>query len=60
MDKQRLLFINEMKKIERALNKTKLPYLQKDYSKALRNMKRELKDYDNFRKQAEIKMRGLI
>lgn len=56
LDKQRELFINEMKRIEEALKKTKSEYLQKDYSKALRDMKRELRDYDKFRKQAEIKI----
>ena len=50
MDKQREKFINEIKRIEEALKKTKSKYLQKDYSKALRNMKHELKEYDKFRK----------
>lgn len=55
MDKQRELFVNEMKRIEEALQKTKSPYLKRDYSRTLKNMKRELRDYDNFKKQAEIK-----
>lgn len=54
MDKQREKFVDEMKRIEEALKKTKSKYLKKDYSKALRDMKRELRDYDKFRKQAEI------
>lgn len=52
MDKQREKFINEMKRIEEAIQNTNSKYLIRDYKKALINMKQELQEYDNFRKLA--------
>lgn len=54
MDKQREKFVNEMKRIEEALNNTTSPCLKRDYKKALINMQKELKDYDKFKQQAEV------
>lgn len=34
--------------MEEAMNKTSSKYLRTDYSKAIRRMKRELKEYDQF------------
>lgn len=52
MDKQREKFINEMKRIEEAIQNTNSKCLIRDYKKALINMKQELQEYDNFRKLA--------
>lgn len=52
MDKQREKFVSEINRMEEAINKSKSEKLKRDYSKALKKMKRELKDYDNFKKGA--------
>lgn len=52
MDRQRELFVNEINRIEEAINKSKSAKLKRDYSKAVKKMKKELKEYDNFRKGA--------
>lgn len=53
MDKQRELFVNEIKRMEEAIKITKSEKLKTDYSKAITRMKKELKCYDRFRK-AEV------
>lgn len=51
MDKRRQEFVDEMKRIERAIYRTQSEHLKRDYSKALKAMKRELADYDRFMKR---------
>ena len=49
MDKQREKFVEEMKRLEVAIEKTKSPYLKHDYTRALKRMKLELAYYDKFK-----------
>lgn len=53
MDKQREKFVQEMKRLEEAIEKTKSEYLKYDYSKALKRMKLELAYYDKFKGGAD-------
>ena len=53
MDKQREKFVAEIERLEEAIEKTDSKYLKRDYTKAVKRMKRELEDYDKFR--GEIK-----
>ena len=55
MDKQRILFVNEMKRMEEAINKTTSVKLKRDYFKAINRMRKELKYYDKFMKAEVIK-----
>lgn len=50
-DIRREEFVAEMNRLSNALEVTKSPMLRRDYSKALRKMKRELADYDRFQKE---------
>lgn len=51
MDKQREKFIAEIKRLEDAVQKTKSKYLKADYGKRIRRMKRELREYDAYKKK---------
>lgn len=42
--------IAEMRRLEEAIAKTKSEKLQKDYGKALKRMRRELREYDAYRR----------
>lgn len=55
MDKQRELFIQEINRLESAIGTTRSPYLKRDYSKAIKTMRKELRDYDRFKKKTEPK-----
>lgn len=46
MDKMRQLHIAEMQRLENAIKTTKSQKLINDYTKALRRMENELKEYD--------------
>ena len=46
MDKMREKHVAEMKRLKTAIAKAKSEYLKRDYSKALKRMERELKEYD--------------
>lgn len=48
VDKRRQEFVDEMNRLEQAIYKTDSEYLKRDYSKALKKMKRELAQYDKF------------
>lgn len=50
-DIRREEFVAEMNRLSNALEVTKSPMLRRDYSKALRKMKRDLADYDRFQKE---------
>lgn len=50
MDKQREIFVNEMIRLKKAIDKTESIYLKRDYLKALKKMIKELAEYDNYRK----------
>lgn len=50
MDNQRAAHIAEIRRIEAALDKTSSPYLKRDYGRYLAKLKRELRDYDRFKK----------
>ena len=49
MDKMRNKHIAEMERLKEAIAKTESEYLKKDYSKALKRMKKELAEYDKYR-----------
>ncbi|MED4061685.1 hypothetical protein [Priestia megaterium] len=49
MDKQREKFVQEMKRMEEAIERTNSEYLKYDYTKALKRMKLELAYYDKFK-----------
>lgn len=49
MDRMREKHIQEMERLKTAIEKTKSPKLKRDYTKALKEMERELKDYDRFK-----------
>lgn len=51
MDKQREIFVNEMVRLQEAIEKTESIYLKRDYLKALKRMTKELKEYDSYKKQ---------
>lgn len=42
-------YVAEMNRLREAIKKTNSEYLKADYSKALKRMKRELKEYRRFR-----------
>jgi len=47
----RELHIQEMRRLEEAIGKTDSPKLKKDYGKALKKMRSELKLYDSYRRE---------
>ena len=49
MDKQREAFVKEMRRMKEAIEKTDSPKLKRDYSKAIKRMKKQLKEYDYYR-----------
>ena len=51
-DTKRQEFVDEINRYKVALAKTKSPYLKKDYQKKIRQMERDLKDYDRFHQTA--------
>jgi hypothetical protein len=51
MDKQREIYIQELKRLKMALKSTKSTYLKKDYQKAIKRKEKQLRIYDNFHKK---------
>ena len=51
-DKQREKFVTEMNRLSEAIKKTDSKYLKNDYHRALVNMRKELRDYDRFKQEA--------
>jgi hypothetical protein len=49
MDRMRDSFVAEIDRLQVAISKTKSQHLRRDYSKAVRRMKAELRDYDRFK-----------
>lgn len=49
MDKQREIFVSEIRRLEEAVDKTKSKYLRRDYSRAIQKMKSELAEYDRYK-----------
>ena len=61
MDKMREKHVAEMKRLKTAIAKAKSEYLKRDYSKALKRMERELKEYDRYKGvDAEWQKQGAI
>lgn len=54
MDKMRDEFVTEMNRLKDALSNTQSPYLKRDYDKAYSRMKKELEEYDSFKKKAVL------
>lgn len=50
---ERQKFIAEMKRIQEEMHKTKSQYLRRDYRIALKEMQKDLADYDAFHKGAK-------
>ena len=42
--------VAEMERLKTAMEKTDSEYLKRDYSKALKRMERELKEYDRYKR----------
>lgn len=53
MDEKRVEFVAEMKRIQKAMHETKSQYLRRDYRIALKEMQKDLADYDAFHKGAK-------
>lgn len=49
MDKAEKAHLDEIKRIETALEKTNSPFLKRDYEKCLKRLKKELKEYRRYR-----------
>lgn len=49
MDKMRMAHIAEMQRLRTAIGKTKSQKLKNDYTKSLRRMENELKEYDRYK-----------
>lgn len=55
MDRQREMFVQEINRLESAIGTTRSPYLKRDYSRAIKAMRKELRDYDRFKQKTEPK-----
>lgn len=53
MTAQRKKHIQEMNRLEQAINKTSSPYLKRDYKKALKRMRKELIIYDAYHEKGD-------
>lgn len=51
MDKMRAEHVQKIYRLRAALSRTSSPYLKRDYTKALKRMERELKEYDEFKRK---------
>ena len=49
MDKIRDEYVAEILRLEGAIRKARSDYLRRDYGKAVRRMRKELRDYDRYR-----------
>lgn len=54
MDRQRDKFVKELERLRAACEKTDSKYLRNDYVKAIKDMERELRDYDMFKKSSNL------
>ena len=50
IDKQRAVVVAEIERMENAMRRTQSKYLVADYNKAVKRLRRELADYDSFRR----------
>ena len=48
--KQAIIVVNEIKRLEKAMEKSKSEYLKKDYAKNIKELKSELKEYCGYKK----------
>lgn len=51
MDKMREKHVAEMNRLRTVITQTKSKHLKRDYTKALKRMEQELKEYDMFRER---------
>lgn len=58
MDKMRDLFVSEMDRLRDAIARTDSESLRRDYEKALKRMRRDLRDYDRFHAQTTTSCAG--
>lgn len=49
IDKQRAAVVAEIERMEDAIRRTKSKYLVADYTRAVKRLKKELRDYDRFK-----------
>lgn len=49
IDKQRAVVVAEIERMEDAIRRTKSKYLMVDYTRAVKRLKKELRDYDRFK-----------
>ena len=56
MDKQRQKFVEEIKRLRKAVSTTESRYLKRDYLKAIKEMEIELREYDRYQKEYRKKL----
>ena len=56
MDKQRQKFVEEINRLRKAVNTTESRYLKRDYIKAIKEMEKELREYDKYQKEYRNKL----
>ena len=47
--KQAMIVVNEIKRLEKAMEKSKSAYLKNDYAKNIKELKSDLKEYCGYR-----------
>jgi hypothetical protein len=48
--KQAMIVVNEIKRLEKAMEKSKSMYLKNDYAKNIKELKSDLKEYCGYKK----------
>lgn len=54
MKDQRQIFVDDIKRLQTALYRTRSPYLKRDYQKAIKRKRRLLRAFDGYRKGATV------
>lgn len=49
---QKEIFINEIKRLQDALRRTRSPYLKRDYEKAIKRKQKALRAYEMYQREA--------
>lgn len=49
---QKEIFVNEIKRLQNALYRTRSPYLKRDYQKAIKRKQRALREFERYQREA--------
>ena len=49
---QKEIFVNEIKRLQNALYRTRSPYLKRDYQKAIKRNQRALREFERYQREA--------